>query len=46
MISKLLASGDWAYNPYDAYVTAVIIRLEGASVIVIKIYNSIGIRKL
>ena len=41
-----MASGDWAYKPYDAYVAAVIIRLEGVSVIVTNIYNLIGNKKV
>ena len=46
MISKLLASGNWAYKPYNVYVAAVTIYLEGVSVIVINIYNLIGNKKV
>ena len=46
IISKLLAPGNWAYKPYDAYVTAVTIRLEGVNVTVINIYNLIGNKKI
>ena len=46
IINKLLASGDWAYKLYNVYVTAVTIRLEGGSVIIINIYNSIGNKKV
>ena len=46
MISKLLAPGNWAYKLYNAYVAAVIIRLEGVSVTVINIYNPIGNKKV
>ena len=46
MISKLLAPGNWAYKPYNAYIAAVTIRLEGVSVTVINIYNPIGNKKV
>ena len=41
-----MASGDWAYKLYNAYIAAVTIRLEGVSVIVINIYNPIGNKKV
>ena len=41
-----MAPGNWAYKPYDVYVAAVTIRLEGVSVIVINIYNLIGNKKV
>ena len=34
------------YKPYNAYVAAVTIRLEGVSVTVINIYNLIGNKKV
>ena len=37
-----MASGNWAYKPYDVYVAVVTIRLKGVSVTVINIYNPIG----
>ena len=41
-----MAPGNWAYKLYDAYVAAVIIRLESVSVTVINIYNLIGNKKV
>ena len=46
IVSKLLAPGDWADKLYDAYITAVIIHLEGVSVMIINIYNPIGNKKV
>ena len=41
-----MAPGNWAYKPYNAYIAAVTIRLEGVSIIIINIYNSIGNKKV
>ena len=46
IISKLLALKNWAYKLYNAYITAVTIRLKSISVIVINIYNPIGNKKV
>ena len=46
IINKLLVPGDWAYKPYNTYIAAVTIRLEGMSVIIINIYNPINNKKV
>ena len=35
-----MAPGDWAYKLYDAYIAAVIIRLEGVNIMVINILGN------